>query len=175
MAWQNGVDAGAQTPPYTVPDHRVTDFSARREADANGVVAGFSRLSLAYLHHHARRCPFAVRSRDSEKLTPLLQADVTGLSMGLGHADAERPPALKRTDACGPWRGGLQERDGHQPSPCGDGSRDGACGQACLADTCVSRVFSLQNRPLYTGLAQASQRWRCVFHAKNLLLPPLFT
>lgn len=53
-----------------------------------------------------------------------------------------RKPTL--TNACGPWRGGGPPRAGHPPSACACGSHGAACGQACLADKCVSRRVSDQ-------------------------------
>ena len=49
---------------------------------------------------------------------------------------------VRRTDAYGPWRGGLPEPCVRPRSPCGREIRADACGPAWTVDTCASRLIS---------------------------------
>jgi hypothetical protein len=92
--------------------------------------------------------PFAAARRNSARRVRRfgLRAlrDGEGESIGAGvRAGMEGTPAvgpaLRRTGACGPWRGARPALCGRLPFPCGRGNHAGACGRVLTADTCASQ------------------------------------
>lgn len=89
LAWQYGVNTGAEAAPGAVSDHRIADFAAGGKTDPDDILAVFTRWPVANLNDHPGRRPLAVRPSDSQKLTSLFEANEAGLSGCLGHAGAE--------------------------------------------------------------------------------------
>jgi len=110
----------AQPSPDPIADHRVAHLAADRETDtrhldfAAGPVPGGSRPGL---EDQAGSHPFAPRSGDAKEIRASFQAQDGGAHGG-----------FRRTGAYVPWRVDWPGPGDRPRSPCGRGSRGGACG-----------------------------------------------
>jgi len=120
--------SGCPQPPFcAIAGHRIADFAAGREADAQ--MAGNGHGCRAEFQCQAYRRA-AYSACGAEKIRAVFEA------VQNGHA---RPAGRLRPKAsCGHARGGAPAPCVRRPWPCANGIHDGACGRVCSVDTGAS-------------------------------------
>ena len=117
------------------PDRMRIDLARHGQAEPRGAVAGLE-MQREHGQRHAPSMledavevgflanPRGAREADADHR---IKAGRSGTGRHCSAAGGGRGHALKRRDACGPWRGDAPGSCGRRPSPCGHGSRGRAC------------------------------------------------
>ena len=134
----------------TVANHGVADLLRHGETEPAGPSSPRQRLQ----HQPGSRHLAALRG-DAQELGAPLQALRRGPPC---------PRPVRPTAACGPWRGDWPAPCGRRRSPCGRGSRAGACGPASTVDRCASRHSPIRHSgppdPGRQRWQAAERQWR---------------
>ena len=140
-----------QPPARAVAHHGVADLLGHGEAQPHRSPSPRARAcsttppTAAFLPAAAARRNSARRFRRPRLARGPGRLPTAGVRLEAGMIGTPACSRLRRTGACGPWRGGWPAPCGRQRSPCGREIRACACGPASTVDRCASRQLSETN------------------------------
>ena len=131
---QNVFCCRPQPPSNSIANHRIADaFGHRQTVSRASRIRSIRYRTRCSLQNQARRSPFPVFCRYSEKLTAVFQA--------LKH----QRPAIRLTGVYGLWNGGGTKPGGHPRTVYAHGSHACVCAPGRSAEMYVSRARSHEN------------------------------